>query len=152
MNKLIQFDSYCPDCDKERVFTSTNNKVSTGGEFKGVVNNSSLINYTIEEKIKIDLNKTNGVFAREFGCAKEHKIIFIFKIEINENEEEKFIIKKIGQLPSLWDLNELNIKKYSKILPNGKYIEFSTAIGLYSHGVGIGSLIYLRRVFEFLIN
>jgi len=31
-------------------------------------------------------------------------------------------------------------------------MELSTAIGLYSHGVGIGSLIYLRRVFEFLID
>ncbi|MFW5891450.1 MAG: hypothetical protein ACOCUI_04445 [bacterium] len=150
MNNLIQFDSYCPNCDKERVFTSINNKVSGGGEFKSGANKLSPPNNKTKQKIKTDLDKTNGIFAREFICPKKHNIIFIFKTKLNE--DEKFIISKIGQSPSLRDLNELNIKNYSKILPNEKYIELSTAIGLYSHGVGIGSLIYLRRVFEYLIE
>lgn len=33
-----------------------------------------------------------------------------------------------------------------------KYSDFNRGIGLFSHGIGAGSLIYLRRVFEILIE
>jgi hypothetical protein len=48
-------------------------------------------------------------------------------------------------------LETLDIKKYKKVLKD-KYSEFSKAVGLASHGVGIGSFVYLRRVFESLIE
>jgi hypothetical protein len=60
-------------------------------------------------------------------------------------------VTKIGQYPSLADLNSDKIKKYRKILGD-KYKEFSKAVGLASHGVGIGSFVYLRRIFENLIE
>jgi hypothetical protein len=60
-------------------------------------------------------------------------------------------VTKIGQYPSLADLNSDEIKKYRRILGD-KYKEFSKAVKLASHGVGIGSFVYLRRIFENLIE
>ncbi len=58
---------------------------------------------------------------------------------------------KIGQLPSIATLTKGEINKYRKILGD-KFSEFSRGVGLVSHGVGIGSFVYLRRVFEDLIE
>jgi len=44
------------------------------------------------------------------------------------------------------------IKKYRKILGDSKYRELHRAIGLSAHGVGIGAFVYLRRIFEGLVE
>lgn len=59
---------------------------------------------------------------------------------------------KVGQFPPLADLTREDTKKYRKILSKDDYSDLNRAIGLNSHGVGAGSLIYLRRVFENLIK
>ncbi len=61
-------------------------------------------------------------------------------------------ISKVGQTPSLADLQTHRIKKYRKLLGDEKWKELSRAIGLKAHGVGIGSFVYIRRVFEHLIE
>lgn len=60
-------------------------------------------------------------------------------------------VHKIGQSPSLADLYIPEVQKYRKLLSK-YYTEFSRAIGLNSHGVGIGSFVYLRRVIEYLLE
>jgi hypothetical protein len=62
------------------------------------------------------------------------------------------IFMKVGQYPSVADIHIHEIKQYSKLLPREKLKEFTRAIGLAANGVGIGSFVYLRRIFEFLIN
>ncbi|MDU0458160.1 MAG: hypothetical protein RW306_05450 [Geobacteraceae bacterium] len=59
---------------------------------------------------------------------------------------------KIGQYPSVADFHISEIKQYKKLLPEEKLREFTRAIGLAANGVGIGSFVYLRRIFEFLVN
>jgi hypothetical protein len=60
---------------------------------------------------------------------------------------------KVGQLPSLADLSLGDIgKKYSKYMNRSDMKEFKKAIGLAAHGVGAGSFVYLRRIFENLIG
>lgn len=61
-------------------------------------------------------------------------------------------IEKVGQYPSIADLHKSKIAKYSKVLSSEKMTEFVRAIGLKAHGVGIGSFVYLRRIFEALIE
>jgi hypothetical protein len=60
-------------------------------------------------------------------------------------------ITKTGQYPSVADFHISEIKQYKKLLPNEKLKEFTRAIGLAANGVGIGSFVYLRRIFEHLI-
>ncbi len=61
-------------------------------------------------------------------------------------------VMKAGQYPSLADIQFAEIgKKYDKILDQTSLFEFKRAIGLAAHGTGVGSFVYLRRIFEKLI-
>lgn len=61
------------------------------------------------------------------------------------------IIEKVGQEPSMADLQMFDIEKYKSILTKERFRDFSMAIGLYASGVGCGSLLYLRRIFESIV-
>lgn len=61
------------------------------------------------------------------------------------------ILEKVGQEPSMADLQMFDIEKYKPILPKERFRDFSMALGLYASGVGCGSLLYLRRVFESIV-
>lgn len=70
---------------------------------------------------------------------------FVFK-----NNE---IVIKLGQYPSLADIQFAEIgKKYDRFLSKQELKDFKKAIGLAAHGYGAGSFVYLRRIFENLIN
>lgn len=88
-----------------------------------------------------------GIFSREYKCSRNvnHKLYFTFSKTNNT-------IEKIGQLPSLATLNMYDVQKYSKVLDKKYFQELTKAIGLVSHGIGVGSFVYLRRIFESLIN
>lgn len=74
------------------------------------------------------------------------------KIEFFVLVNEKYCTK-IGQWPSLADIQfgEMG-KKYDKHMSRGDLQEFKRAIGLAAHGVGVGAFVYLRRIFENLID
>lgn len=89
----------------------------------------------------------------QFACTRDssHLMLFISRIR-RGSTEDTFLLTKIGQDPSLADLQLSDYRRYRKILGGAGYREMSRAIGLSSHGVGIGSFVYLRRVFESLIE
>lgn len=62
------------------------------------------------------------------------------------------IIQKVGQYPSLADLQMYNIEKYRKILGNNSYRDFTRALGLWADGIGAGAFLYLRRILERLVE
>lgn len=64
---------------------------------------------------------------------------------------EDYAIMKIGQYPSVADIHRGQIKQYKSVLSKEDLKEFTRAIGLAANGVGIGSFVYLRRIFEKLI-
>ncbi len=93
--------------------------------------------------------KTYGGYARiEVKCKRSDSI---FRYFVLWNTKEKTIIK-IGQYPSIADFHISEIKQYKKLLSTEKLKEFTRAIGLAANGVGIGSFVYLRRIFEYLIE
>ena len=120
-------DAYCIWCDKESVFDA-------------------------EEYV---YGKTYGTWKREdFGFRRNS-----YKCTRNNNHKYyiyffkgKDIIIKIGQWPSVADFQIPQAEKYRKILGEDQYKEFTRGIGIAAHGVGIGSFVYLRRVFENLIE
>lgn len=57
-------------------------------------------------------------------------------------------IMKVGQYPTIADMHKVQIKQYKSVLTNEEMKEFTRAIGLAASGVGIGSFVYLRRIFE----
>lgn len=96
----------------------------------------------------------SNVFCVSFACTRNenHNMYFYFMVQVHDSlSTDHDTVTKIGQYPSLADLNSDKIKKYRRILDD-KYEEFSRAVGLASHGVGIGCFVYLRRIFKNLIE
>jgi hypothetical protein len=60
-------------------------------------------------------------------------------------------ITKTGQFPSLEDIQAGDLRRFRSVLPREDLAELKRAGGLFSHGIGIGSFVYLRRIFERLI-
>lgn len=122
-------DCYCMECGKSSVFQ---------------INTSNVPSWKQEDDDYS--NQTNHRFHRVFSCTRnrEHELTFYFRIHDHT-------ITKIGQYPSLADLASVEIQKYRKIL-GSQYAEFNRAVGLASHGIGIGAFVYLRRIFEHLIE
>lgn len=125
ISDAVNLDCYCVDCGKESVFIGESNDIGRS------------YNYSIRDTL---------VF-KEFSCSRVpvHKIHFLFQIK-----EKK--IFKIGQFPSQADFSLPDIKKYRKVLKKEDYEEFHRGVGLVTHGVGIGAVVYLRRIFEKLIT
>lgn len=109
--------------------------VSSSGMY-GTSSASSVPSFFDHSKI-IELN---------FICARsdDHRLSFI--IEVNGETAQK-----VGQLPSIADLAIPKLKKYQKLLGRERHQELTKGVGLFAHGVGIGSFVYLRRIVESLV-
>lgn len=75
---------------------------------------------------------------------KDHHLDFI----VCANQDK---IVKIGQYPSVADLEFPELKKYKKILSDDDIKGLRRAIGLFAQGIGAGSYVYLRRILEHLV-
>lgn len=67
-------------------------------------------------------------------------------------DAEEHTIMKVGQYPTIANMHKAQIKHYKSVLSDNEMKEFTRAIGLAANGVGIGSFVYLRRIFENLIE
>jgi len=128
--KLLSYsgtiDAYCIWCDKESVFDTQEHVYGTTySEWK----------------------KSAGFRRNMYRCSRnsDHEY-FIYYLKTKDN------LLKIGQWPSVADFQIPQAEKYRKIIGEEQYKEFTRGIGLSAHGVGIGSFVYLRRVFENLIE
>jgi hypothetical protein len=135
---MDSLDCYCIDCNSHSVFKAEDNKPRKTAQLHG-------LHFPITDWREWQINLTKGYFIcqKEYTCSRNplHKLIFILQIQNGK-------LSKIGQSPALADIAEQEIKKYKKILGNTQYQEFSKAIGLYTHGIGVGSFVYLRRIIE----
>lgn len=147
--------AYCPDCKQETPFRrdlliSRNLHTETPMPHYGAYKTFMELSQTLVISERRKYAFTNRSFTLEFYCThnQTHRIYFTFAVKDD-------ILQKIGQLPSIADSMEEEIKSYKKELEKDlgreKSQEFSKAIGLFSHGVGIGSFVYLRRIFESFI-
>ncbi len=79
---------------------------------------------------------------------KRYEDLFYIYFQVEEGND---MFRKVGQNPSVADFHLGKIKNYTKYLGKDRRREYTKAIGLYANGIGIGSFVYLRRVFESLI-
>ncbi len=96
------------------------------------------------------LHKLKSRFALDMmsiSCTRveNHKVHYWFLIR-------NMVVQKIGQFPSLADIANDEVRVYRKLMPADMASEFHKAVGLAAHGVGVGSFVYLRRIFERLIQ
>lgn len=116
-------DFHCPECGRHSVFAAQKNNHHENSHY------------------------TNYICSLLFKCSRDkaHHVLFVFRAH-------KGVLQKIGQVPTLADLAIPYLRKYRQILGNERFQELSRAIGLTTHGVGVGAFVYLRRIFESLIQ
>ena len=85
-------------------------------------------------------------------CLRSNLVFEYYFHAFQKVEGGNYFFEKIGQYPSIADLHISQVKDYAKVLPKEKLKELTKAIGLAANGVGIGSFVYLRRIFESLIE
>lgn len=91
---------------------------------------------------------STGIFITvTLTCKRHGDVIKVYLIA------SKDTIQKVWQYPSLADIQSVSLRdKYNNILDNDLFRNFKTAIWLNAHGVWAGSFVYLRRIFEKLIQ
>jgi hypothetical protein len=126
----IQFDAYCTKC---KMMSTFREKATRSG-------GAGMRSPTDERYLKDD------IFSLVLFCQRNEKHKYFYVIEV-----ERQAIQKIGQSPSMADIAFPQIEMYKSVLDESYLRELKSAMGLFAHGVGIGSFTYLRRVFEKLI-
>ena len=127
----FNFDGHCPQCGKHATFS-----VPSSGN--------------APQLARIDVSDiTTGPYFRKFQavCTRDNKHVQDFFVRGN-----KATFTKVGQFPSLADIVIDENRKYRALLEPQDSQEFYKAIGLAAHGVGIGSFVYLRRIFQRLVD
>lgn len=139
-------DCFCIHCGVNRIFNYVDSEVhdSTG-----------IITYNIFDDVNAKAKKPkkeeifnsylNRRYILTYRCTRDREHAILFDLIVSDNK-----IIKIGQFPSVADLVIPEIAKYKSVL-GSQYREFSKAVGLFAHGIGIGSFVYLRRIIEKLV-
>ncbi len=123
----IKLDGYCPECERDASFTMPKIQISRDQW-------NEITKITDVDTIHIICDR------------RRHRVRFYVHVENS-------LIRKIGQWPSLADIAIDEVKqKFKPVLKGDNWTELYKAIGLAAHGEGIGSFVYLRRVFERLIQ
>lgn len=126
----FQFDAHCLECGERSTFRY----LGLRGGGAGMPGRSP--NWALDD----------GDFAVSVHCTRHrHQAQYLFSLKDGK-------LQKIGQLPSLQDVAGVEIEKYRKILGQQNFSELRKATGLASHGIGVGSFVYLRRIFESLVS
>lgn len=149
-----------PDIDRHRfyfetpLYTTINDSSLTEDIWTGEVDAYSYLyktptTYTISSRpIAEDYySEFNGMYRVTLkNKRKEAEKLVFFVAQYDDG------LIKIGQLPSIATLQTAEVsEKYRKTLGK-KYSTFTKAIGLSAHGIGAGSLVYLRKIFAELID
>lgn len=95
-----------------------------------------------------NFSKYGGMNYSRLDCVRTGQNFYFYYYYDTKKSE----FMKIGQFPSIADFHISQIKKYDKVISKEKLREFTRAIGLAANGVGIGSFVYLRRIFEELME
>jgi hypothetical protein len=140
----LTLDLYCPSCALSATFNLPERLP------QGITSFGQLVNSKKIGKTQVPLEQfayNDGWLGLDFKCARDHHHHLLFVCQWVDGA-----VQKVGQYPSIADLYTGDFKKFSKLLPPEKLRELNKATGLYSHGIGAGSFVYLRRVFEYMIG
>ena len=141
----LSLDIYCPDCEKQTTISTEYIPAS----FKSP--DGKTINATSKEILRTEIGSkylaSNRIFSIDARCSRNRDHFMTFTFMVKDG-----YIFKIGQYPSLADIQLGDLQKYRRLIKGETGRELTKAIGLHAHGASIGAFVYLRRVFEKLIR
>jgi hypothetical protein len=118
------FDMHCVGCGREATFGVKTRPVGAAS---------------------IEMARAEGAWVLEAFCTRASHSYTAYFVRIGK------VVIKVGQYPSVADIQGADIRKYRAVLREGYFPELVRAVGLASHGIGIGAFVYLRRIFEKLL-
>jgi hypothetical protein len=134
-------DIYCPGCNQSSTF-----RAWVSAETK---RNEQLVAAVTPAGMgggRVPRPWAQRAFEKALICTRAgHRIEYYFICESD-------YLVKVGQYPSIADIEKGDTDKYEPVLGRDRLKEFNRAIGLTAHGVGIGAHVYLRRIFEALVE
>ncbi|WP_066836088.1 hypothetical protein [Rufibacter ruber] len=137
-------DCYCPYCRKSTVYKNINSFDKEISEYKQIIFNNSIVSYRNNQKRVDPLDEfiQPTIYQLDFACSRNdtHTLNIFYKVE-NKT------ITKVGQSPSLFDIQKGNISKYKKLLGDN-YKDLYNALMFYSNKFGIAAFAHLRRIIE----
>lgn len=144
----IVFDTYCPGCTQS---TTWRNRAAP----------SSMTASGIPDWLTRPTHVTleNYLSYLVLNCARNpsHTAHFCLQTSdpqydpTNLNRIRCITFQKFGQLPALADIAASELDEYKGLVEEGDLRELKRATGLAAHGIGIGSFVYLRRIFERMV-
>jgi hypothetical protein len=143
------YDSYCKECGRPSTF-----QVFAPNSDHGGVPQTSKWSAAGQPYVPDGIHPLYAKCTRG-NLHRQHFIFFVKAAKISEvDDEPQYIqtLEKIGQQPSYGDHHETSIDKYKRVLTRDQRSELVRAIRLASHDVGVGSYVYLRRIFEALVE
>lgn len=139
----VKFDAHCFYCGKDATFrTAAGRKPAdlvAAEKIRGVAGGADPKRLTLE----------GGQFALHLWCSR-HPALHLYSYFFDYNNMQG-VLTKVGQTPSLEDVAGTDIERYRTIL-GAEFADLRRATGLFAHGIGIGSFVYLRRIFERLVE
>ena len=152
-------DAHCPKCTRDSVFQSAPSMptLRSGGGSRETAKSLSRVLSEYRawfpywgESREFESKDYSVAFRRwenVFHCTRCSATDLVFYVEVKNG-----VLRKVGQVPPLIDLHLPELQKYRPALAPEKYAELVRGVGLATHGVGIGAFVYLRRVFEDLVE
>lgn len=128
--RSVKVDGHCPYCNKTSTFSNSS---------------YSNLNLAVTEN-QNKLKQALGYNSLQITCARDDRHVLRFWYLLLKDT-----VEKVGQHPSLADIANDEAATYRSVLNKSDAAELHKAIGLAAHGVGIGSFVYLRRIFERLV-
>lgn len=160
----VRINSYCTECKTERVFTMSPITFFTmcGDEYdeRKLADEAQFLQDNIYGSDTDHRKEKGGEWQWKNWEIDEVARVLVFKFVCSMNGEHHLdfvaiadnkTFRKIGQYPSVADLSFPELDVYQKVLSTEDRREFGRAIGLYASGIGAGSYVYLRRIFERLL-
>lgn len=166
----VNIDLYCPKCETNRVFHMM--PIKYYYKWREDDEDEEYYEGLLGRKLLDEFKQT--IFYKDFNQAdflqkwmetiekyKEHLRVMHFSCvcAMDMTHSLDFVVEiigntmvKIGQYPAYADLEISELNNFKKVLSNNDLKELKRANGLYSNGIGAGSYVYLRRVFERLVE
>lgn len=156
----VRIDLHCAGCGRESVFKSPHLGIAYNVELpKILLKRGGVTSYP--DNVAVD-NKTTAFLNNLLLQCSRHDYHVVQFVIIHHNEAispgENLApivhraLTKIGQYPTFADLQKPQFKHLNKLLDDIDRLELNKAVGLASHDAAIGAFVYLRRVFERLIE
>ena len=140
----VRVECYCKECGQRRIYSFEDSHIALNSIMSGFAPSSMSSSSFESNKTELEEELENlDYFTLQAQADCKHNMIIVFKKIDNET------IMKVGQFPSIYDLNEeINNKPFIKLLGKEYSDYYKKACSLYSFDTYIGALIYLRRIFE----